>query len=845
MRLSRSSKVPPLCKITTELALGEWRRREWMLSAKSCIVCSVQILLLASLLAVLAAVQLVAQTAVTTWHYDAGRTSANTSEVLLAPSNVNVRSFGKLSTQPVDGIVVGHPLYLPGVNIPNQGTHNVVYVATMHDSVYAFDADNPNSGPLWMTSILAYSAPGATPVPTTVQKNTGIGWTEVGIISTMVIDPSSGTLYLVAETYENGNVVHRLHALDVTTGLETLGGPTTIAATFTLNGYTSTFADLYQMNRPGLLLANGHVYIALGSNGSSWYSQGWVMSYNASTLQQEGAFDDEPGKNMIGAGIWQKGAGISADSDGNIYAETAEGPFASGTNFPVSVFKLSQVGTTLSLADWFTPYNYPYLCSNDRDLNDGVLILPDQPGPVTHELIAVGKEGTVYVLNRDNMGQLCSTCTTADTQIVQELYKAVGPESGTPVYWNNNVYFTGQGSPVMAFTLNNGSLTVPPTAQSAKMGGGGHALITSNGTSNGILWFNNPLTAMDPITMKVLYTSNQAANGRDTLPPIAHFATPVVADGKVFEGTQNSLVIYGLFPGLSVVGGSGQSASVASPLPIPLSVQVMNPYTGQVFPGVTVTFSDGGKGGSFNPSTVITDQNGSASSVYTLPAKSGSYALTASASGYASGTFTETALPALATTLLSFKGSGQTVPVNTTLPIPLVTKASDSYGNGIPGVAVTYSDSGVGGVFSANPVNTDSRGLATVNYTTPTAVGTVKITGNVTGLSPARFHDAVTSGPAANIVTTSGDGQSAPPSTQLAQALVVKVKDQYGNAISGASVTFADGGAGGTFASNPVLTTSTGLASDNYITPPNAGTVTVQATVSGVSAAANFTVTVQ
>ena len=840
MRLSRSSKIPPLCKITTELALGKWRRPEWAVSAKSCIVCSVRILLLTSLLA---AVQLVAQTAITTWHYDAARTSANTSEVLLAPSNVNVRTFGKLFTQPVDGIVVGHPLYLPGVNIPDQGTHNVVYVTTMHDSVYAFDADNPNSGPLWMTSILAYSAPGATTVPTTVQKNTGLGWTEVGIISTPVIDPSGGTLYLVAETYENGNVVHRLHALDVTTGQETLGGPTIIAATFTQNGSTSTFTDLYQMNRPGLLLANGHVYIALGSNGSSWYSQGWVMSYNASTLQQEGAFDDDPGKT--GDGIWQKNAGISADSDGNIYAETAEGPFASGTNFPVSVFKLSQIGPTLSLADWFTPYNYQYLSKSDLDLNDGVLILPDQPGPVTHELIAVGKEGTVYVLNRDYMGQLCSTCTTTDTQIVQELYKTVGPESGTPVYWNNKVYFTGQGSPAMAFTLNNGSLAIPPSAQSAKMGGGGHALITSNGTSNGILWFITPLTAMDVSTMKVLYTSNQAANGRDTLPPVAHFATPAVADGRVFVGTQNSLVVYGLFPDLSVVGGSGQSAAVASTLPLPLSVQAMNPYTGQGFPGVTVTFSDGGKGGSFNSSTVTTDQNGSASSVYTLPTKSGSYALTASASGYASGAFTATALPSPATTLSSFKGSGQTVLVNTTLPIPLVTKASDSYGNGVPGVAVSYSDSGVGGIFSANPVNTDSRGLATVNYTTPTAVGTVKITGNVTGLGPAKFHEAVTSGPVANIVTTSGNGQAAPPSTQLTQALVVKVTDQYGNAVSGASVTFADGGAGGSFASNPVLTTSSGLASDNYTTAPNTGTVTVQATVSGASAAANFTVTVQ
>ena len=148
-------------------------------------------------------------------------------------------------------------------------------------------------------------------------------------------------------------MVHRLHALDVTSGQEKLGGPTTIAATYTLNGSTSTFRDFYQLNRPGLLLANGHIYMAFGSNCCNAYSQGWVMSYNASTLQQEGAFDAEPGKTL--ASIWQKGAGLSADSSGNIYAETGEGFYAPGSNLSTSVFKLSQIGTTLSLTDWFTP----------------------------------------------------------------------------------------------------------------------------------------------------------------------------------------------------------------------------------------------------------------------------------------------------------------------------------------------------------------------------------------------------------------------------------------------------------------------------------------------------------
>jgi hypothetical protein len=488
------------------------------------------------------------QTSVTTWHYDNARSSADTTETALTPSNVNPATFGKRFTIPVDGFVVGHPLYLPSVSIPGQGVHNVVYVVTMHDSVYAFDADSGSTTPLWMTSIFSYSPSGATTVPATVKKDSGTtGWTELGIVSTPVIDPVTNTLYLVAETYENLKVVHRLHALDVTTGLETFGGPTTISATYTLNGQTTTFADFYQMNRPGLLLANGHIYVAWGSNGNNAYSQGWVLSYNAATLQQEGAYTAEPGKTL--ASIWQKGAGISADNNGNVYVETAEGRYVAGTNLSSSVLKLSQTGITLALADWFTPYNQQYLSSNDLDLNDAAMVLPDQPGPYPHELIAEGKEGTIYLLNRDNMGQFCSTCTAGDTQIVQEIPQGA-KQSGTPVYWNNTVYFTGQSQPVYAYTLSNGALVVPPAVQSVKIGGGGHAIITASGNSNGILWFINsggPLWALDAITLKTLYTSNQAANRRDLMPTLPHFATPIAADGKIFVGTENSLVVYGLF----------------------------------------------------------------------------------------------------------------------------------------------------------------------------------------------------------------------------------------------------------------------------------------------------------
>ncbi len=490
------------------------------------------------------------QSTVTTWHYDVARTGANTAETTLTPANVNATTFGKIATFPVDGFLTAEPLYLGGVNIAGQGVHDVVYVATMHDSVYAFDADSTNTTPLWMTSILNYSPAGATSVPSSVQKNTNTtGWSEVGIVSTPVIDSTTGTMYLVAETYENGSIIHRLHALDVSSGAETQGGPVTIDGSYTLNGGTTTFKGFYQLNRPALLLANGHIYIGFGSNCcNDTPSQGWMLSYNEATLQQEGAFTTEPAQNL--ASIWMKGAGPAADSSGNIYAETGEGPFVAGTNFAISVLKFTQNGTSLGLTDWFTPYNYQFLAANDKDLSNGVLILPDQPGTYPHELIAMGKEGSIYLLNRDNMGQLCATCTTTDTQIVQEVPQGAGRLSGTPVYWNNTVYVTGQSIPVYGYSLQNGTLVTPPSLQSAQaMGGGGNSILTSNGTTNGILWFTSAganLYALNASNLQLLWVSTQAANNRDAVGPLPHFATPIAVDGKVFLGTQSSLLVYGL-----------------------------------------------------------------------------------------------------------------------------------------------------------------------------------------------------------------------------------------------------------------------------------------------------------
>jgi len=801
------------------------------------------------------------QVSVLTWHYDNQRSSVNQNETLLTPANVNSKTFGELYAQPVDGYIVGHALYVPGLYLPpaptvqNSGVHNVVFVATMHDSVYAFDADMPSLGPLWMTSLFDYGPAGATTVNPYIKGcNDEISYAEVGIVSTPVIDPDTNTMYLVAETYENSQVVHRLHALDITSGVELSGWPVRITANYVSNGQNNLFLDAGQLNRPGLLLANGHVYIAWAAPSCNVADEGWIMSYNATTGAQEGVFDTEPGSRW--AGIWQRGAGLSADSDGNIYGESGEGRFVYGTNFPISIIKLCQIGTGqcgmgqidpgIMVADWFAPYNESSLSGADMDLNTGVLVLPDQPGLNPHELIASGKEGTVYVLNRDNLGQFCSTCTadTTDTQIIQELPKEVGTGPGIPIFFNGTVYFDGANK-VSAYALNNGVLQKPPkTVSFITTFAKGHGLITSNGATNAIYWSlaNNVLRAIDATTLRILYTSIQAPNQRDVVPPLAHFAGPIEADGKVFVGTQTSLIVYGLLPHLTSAAGNNQSSAVATTIAI--TARIVDQYSGNPYAGVSVTFSDSGKGGTFSNSIVTTDVNGNASTNYTLPTKTGTYTLTATASGYGEATFSETAAPG-PPQLRYQSGMTQTTGLQTTFPSPLVATVSDQYHNPIPGVAVSFSDGVAGGQFSVDSATTNQLGHASVSYTTSTKAGQLVITASSAGLNSIRYIEKVTPGPANNIVAVLGNNQKGLSSTLLGKALMVKVTDQYGNAVPGTSVTYSDNGAGGSFSANPVVTNSSGNASVQYTTPATVGPVPIFATVTGVSTPAQFTVTVQ
>ena len=294
---------------------------------------------------------------VTTFHYDNARTGQNTQETVLTPANVNATQFGKLFTISVDGYVYAQPLYLANVQNIAGGTHNVLYIATQHDSVFAIDADS--GAILWQTSFINPSS-GVTTV-----SDTEVGCTdivpEIGITSTPVIDTSSGTLYLVVKTNENGQFFQRLHALDVTSGAEKFGGPVVIAATVNgvgEGGETVSFNPLKQNNRPGLLLENGHVIIAWASHCDKVPFHGWLMSYAASTLAQEAVFNSSPNGGL--AGVWMSGDGVAADANGNYYFATGNGSYSGSTSndYGDSIVQLGPASNgTLPVVDWFTPWN--------------------------------------------------------------------------------------------------------------------------------------------------------------------------------------------------------------------------------------------------------------------------------------------------------------------------------------------------------------------------------------------------------------------------------------------------------------------------------------------------------
>jgi len=787
-----------------------------------------------------------AQVSVTTYHMDNLRTGLNANETLLTLSNVNSKAFGKLFSYNVDGFIVAQPLYVPNVNVSGQGTHNVVYVATQNDTVYAFDADNVGSGnPLWQTSFTNPAA-GVTSVPIADNGCKNVGYTTVGIMGTPVIDQGAGTLYVSVKTKEvvgtKNNYVQRLHALDITNGQEKLGGPVVITASVG----TVTFDPLHQNQRPGLLLSNGTLYIAYGSNGCDQFAHGWILAYNPTTLQQTAVWNGSPNQ-PFGASVWQSGSGLGADANGNVYASLANGTFdvnTGGPDFGDTLLKLTLGSQGLVWADYFEPFDQANMAQLDLDLGSGgVLLLPDQPGPNPHLLIGAGKTGTVYLVNRDNMGQYNPV---DNSQNVQSLPGAIGPFFSNPLYWNSNVYFFGNNDTVKQYTLTNGLLSATPSAQSKKYPAASIPAISANGNSNGIVWLvRNPpapiFSALNAATLTELYNSSQSGT-RDTLGLTAHFITPAIANGKVFVGTQTQLVAYGLFPTLSATGGNNQAGAVGSTLAVPLSIQARDPYSGAPISGVTVAFSDFGKGGTFSSPNATTDSTGTATTNYTLPTKPGVITISGTSSGYAAAAYTETANAGTPSTLGMVSGAGQAGTVGTTLAKPAVVVVKDAFGNVVPGVAVTFSDGGAGGTFSTNPVTTNSAGQASVSYTLPTVARSYTLSASTAGVT-LNFSERANAGAPTSLTIVSGNNQTAPPNTQLPAALLVVVKDQYGNAVSGVTVSFSDGGAGGKLSSSTGTTAGTGKASVTYVTPPTTGSVSITASVTGLTPV-SFTVNV-
>ena len=502
-------------------------------------------------------------------HNDIGRTGQNVNETALTTAVVQGGTFGKKFAQPVDGFIYGQPLYVPQVTISGV-KHNVVYVATENDSVYAFDADSnsgANANPLWQVALLnaAHGAgTGATPINSSDPNQNACTdlIPTIGVTSTPVIDPSTGTMYVESKTNESGNFFHRIHALDITTGAEKVSPPATIAAT--VSGIV--FDPVMHTNRPGLLLLNGIVYVAYASDCDNTPYHGWIFAYNAATLSQVAVFNESPeNANTAQGGFWMSGAGIAADSSANIFIPSGNGDFDTA-HVPAHLLgdtnmKLFMAGTSFSLEDYFTPFDQSILQQNDTDLGSGgALLLPDQGGAHPQELVQVGKEGTIYLIDRNQMTtgnqHYCSGCAS-DTEIVQELQSEVGGMFSTPAYWNGNVYFGGSGDNLVAFSVTSGALGLAPTSASGTFFGfpGPTPSVSSNGATGGIVWaidstnFGQPSHTLGPAVLHAydatnlgneLYNSS-AAPGGDAV----KFTVPTIANGKVYVGTQTELDVYG------------------------------------------------------------------------------------------------------------------------------------------------------------------------------------------------------------------------------------------------------------------------------------------------------------
>jgi len=498
---------------------------------------------------------------VLTYHNDIGRTGQNLNEPTLTPANVKSSTFGKLFTISLDGKVDAQPLYASNVTISGQGTHNLLIVATEHGSVYGFDADTGSQ--IWKVTTLQSGE------TTSDTRGCGQVTPEIGVTATPVIDRTrgpNGAIYVIAMSKDgSGNYYHRLHALDLTTGAELFGGPTTVQATYPGSGENSsggivTFDPKQYKERPGLLLLNGLVYTAWGSHCDAQPYTGWIMSYDAGTLAQTNVLNVVP--NGGEGGIWMAGAGIAADNSGSLYILDGNGDFdttLNGSGFPANgnfgnaFLKISTSGG-LAVADYFEMNNEAQENGSDTDLGSGgALVIPDQTdgsGNVWQLAVGAGKDGNLYLVNRSSMGKF----TSNNGNIYQELSGALpGGIWAMPAYFNGRIYYGPVGSPIFAFQFSNAKLLTSAAAQTTNSYGypGVIPSISANNTSNGIVWAVESaspavLHAFDAGTLQELYNSNQASASRDHFGTGNKFIAPTITNGKVYAATTSGVGVFGL-----------------------------------------------------------------------------------------------------------------------------------------------------------------------------------------------------------------------------------------------------------------------------------------------------------
>ncbi|SPE31810.1 conserved exported hypothetical protein [Candidatus Sulfopaludibacter sp. SbA3] len=512
-----------------------------------------------------AASALPAQLVVATAQYDNSRTGANLLETKLTPDNVSSGRFGKSFVMPVTGNVNAQPLYVPGLDVAGKGVHDVVFVATEHDNIYAFDAAGQPAEPLWRVH-LADPEKGINPVDSHFLACSFIS-PEAGITPTPVIDPATRTMYALVRTFENppgtqGHYVQRLHAIDIATGLERTGSPVRIhaamkgSAFFGLSQRDVEFDPQVENPRAALLLSGGQVYIAWGSSCDHGSYYGWVMAYDAHTLRQRAVFNTAPDAGE--SAIWQGGAGLAADDEGNVYGVTGNGSFNAsskgGRNYGDSVLKLGLRDSALAVLDFFTPSTQMRMNWTDQDLGStGPLLLPDQPGPHRHLMAAAGKNGVIYLIDRDRMGKYQFSSDSHAVQTVET------PSSlyGAAAYWNGHLYYFGSDNVLCEFALTNGRLSPEPVRRGTQRfrNPGAIPVISANGVRNGIVWAVRTKTAAEHDVEGVLqaYDASDVSHllynteGTKDHPGLSlRLTMPMIANGRVYVASHDAVSVYSL-----------------------------------------------------------------------------------------------------------------------------------------------------------------------------------------------------------------------------------------------------------------------------------------------------------